>query len=83
MEKEISVIKTWKEDEDDNILYLTVCLKDKEYADVKYFKDSGFYYIMECQNGMEVYNKGTDEGIRNTTEKEKTYIRCIIRNLDK
>ena len=75
---ELKLIDRW--DDIDGSQYFTIALNETEYVDVKkYFddyEDDWFTYIMDCENGKEVYieNKegsGSEIGIRFISEEEQ------------
>ena len=48
--------------------YLTVEVAPKKYVDVKSPKENpDFIYVMDCSNGYEVYEEGSDGGVENLT----------------
>ena len=64
--------------------YITVCLNDREYCDIKRTKDNSMY-VMSADNGFDVYEDDEENGIRilSPTEIEKVMIfadKCFRRN---
>ena len=67
---ELQLIDKWDDYEE---RYLTIELNRNEYVTVKTSYD-GEIYVMDCENGYEVFPIENDVGIRNLTDEEKREI---------
>lgn len=75
---ELKLIDRW--DDIDGSQYFTIALNETEYVDVKKclddYEDDWFTYIMDCENGKEVYieneeGSGSEIGVRFISEEEQ------------
>lgn len=66
---EFELIDRWDSNGEE---YITYEMDDYSRVDVKRTED-GFIYVMECNNGYEVYGTGL-EGYRNLTEDERNMV---------
>lgn len=76
---EIKLVDRW-----DDVMgnhYLTLDIGDNERVDVKKYLDGSLYYtyFMDCNNGLEVYKEGEDDGHRDLSEDERKELMNYIR----
>lgn len=55
--------------------YITIALNEKEKVDLKQTYE-GNIYVMQCQNGKEVYTDDPDKGVRDL-DKSTEYLEAI------
>ena len=74
----IKLIDRWDDIEGNK--YLTLDIGNNEWVDVKRsIEDDGWYtYIMDCENGYEVYKDGEVNGCRHTTWDEEKEIMDFV-----
>ncbi len=64
----MKIIDTW---EDNGDKYCTVEVEENRFVEVKMpFDTPDYVYVMDCENGLEVYEKGSDKGIKNLSLEE-------------
>ena len=59
------------------LVFMEIGINRTQCVCVKHFCDTGNTYVMDCENGKEVYYRrgyGTDRGIRNLTDKERAEV---------
>ena len=73
----LTIIDGWDEESSEgHERYVTVEFEDYTKVDVK-TKEDGFAYVMQCGNGMEVY-QDTDDGFRNLTPEETDDVLQVV-----
>lgn len=78
---DIKLIDRWDDIEGNK--YFTLCIDDtprRDFVDVKRSidEDGWFNYIMDCENGYEVYKEGETNGWRHTSWEEENEIMDFV-----
>ena len=72
----MKIIDTW---EDNGDKYCTVEVEENKFVDVKKPYDSTDYvYVMDCQNGLEVYEKDSDKGVANLSLEQYAKVTDLV-----
>ena len=59
----MKIVNSWNDNGDK---YVTVEVAENKFVDVKKpFDSTDYVYVMDCANGLEVYEKDSDKGVAN------------------